>query len=162
MHFGIYPWERKTKNASKEVTLISAIFAIACILYLSPIYINELVQTVDIEVLEIQTISELSQVELTIDLYGEEPTYSTGLLGNSGTTYSVKDNGKYKYIEFGVFRGTQLIGNKITIDIDENDKFLCFKMGQGYNVVAKKNSKDWKKSNIFDTIWLKMQDPYVP
>ena len=94
-----------------------------------------------------------TSIVVEVDEYGDYYEGAFGMGSIFYTCYEIEDKNKNKLVDFYQGSSRPLIGDEITIETDENDKYICFKEGTGnYKLVAQKNTKtnEWRIANFLD------------
>ena len=105
-----------------------------------------------------------TSIVVEVDEYGDYYEGTFGMGSIFYTCYEIEDKKKNKLVDFYQGSSRPLIGDEITIETDENDKYICFKEGTGnYKLVAQKNTKTnkWRIANFLDKCFFTLTHPFL-
>ena len=86
-------------------------------------------------------------------------------LGTETFRYVLKEKNENKMIEIHSKNDdTPKVEEKLTVDIDSTDGFICIKQNNGnYELVARKNETtgEWERTNWFDSLMHEFKNPWL-
>lgn len=160
-------YSRATRRPHGEITNLD-IIARVCV-YAAPLVVYAfygILGAITAPSIKIESIKEQNETSIVVetDEYGNYSEYGLNMNSVFYTCYEIEDKNKSKLVDFFQGSSTPLRGNTLTIETDENDKYLCFKEGNGnYKLVAKKNTSanEWRIANFFDKCFYILSHPFL-